>query len=273
MLENLTKFFGTLPVLTGLSFQVSWATWCSFSAHRRGAVELCCDAFTGLVSPSYGRVLIGSCLTDDTGSRTEALLGSSSRACELPTSNLPFLQNFLIGPLAEKSPWNVVFSKGAPGALEAAACTTDYSRDRGECVGGQIASGYFGPLSYFLLNRGCPERPALAAKLRSWRPGRTSPTLPCPPTVKANLILCGRIPELIVAIIFVAPVVGFGLLPGMLALSVCSTACLASSTHVSSTPSDREGGPRDVKRSLLRRRSRPHAHCLWNRASVLAQMQ
>jgi phosphonate transport system ATP-binding protein len=109
--DNLTKFFGSLLVLKGLSFQVSCGDLVVVLGPSGAGKSTLLRCLNGLVSPSDGSVVIdGIRLERRHLGAVRKRVGFIFQGVNVH-GNLTVLQNVLIGRLAEKSPWNVVFSK------------------------------------------------------------------------------------------------------------------------------------------------------------------
>jgi phosphonate transport system ATP-binding protein len=109
--ENLTKFFGPLPVLKGLSFRVSCGDLVVVLGPSGAGKSTLLRCLSGLVSPSDGSVAIAGIRLDRRHlAAVRKRVGFIFQGVNVH-GNLTVLQNVLIGRLAEKSPWDVFFSK------------------------------------------------------------------------------------------------------------------------------------------------------------------
>jgi phosphonate transport system ATP-binding protein len=109
--ENLTKFFGPLPVLKGLSFQVRCGDFVVVLGPNGAGKSTLLRCLNGLVSPSDGSVTVDGIRLDRRHlAAVRKRVGFIFQGVNVH-GNLTVLQNVLIGRLAEKSPRDVFFSK------------------------------------------------------------------------------------------------------------------------------------------------------------------
>jgi phosphonate transport system ATP-binding protein len=109
--ENLTKFFGPLQVLKGLSFQVRCGALVVVLGPSGAGKSTLLRCLSGLVKPSEGSVVIDGIGLDRRHLRAvRKRVGFIFQGVNVH-GNLTVLQNVLLGRLAEKSPWIVFFSK------------------------------------------------------------------------------------------------------------------------------------------------------------------
>jgi phosphonate transport system ATP-binding protein len=109
--ENLTKFFGPLPVLKGLSFRVTCGDFVVVLGPSGAGKSTLLRCLSGLVSPSDGTVAIDGIKLDRRHlAALRKRVGFIFQGVNVH-GNLTVLKNVLIGRLAEKAPWDVFFSK------------------------------------------------------------------------------------------------------------------------------------------------------------------
>jgi phosphonate transport system ATP-binding protein len=109
--EHLTKSFGSLTVLGGLTFQVAQGEFVVVLGPSGAGKSTLLRCLNGLVCPSGGSVAIDGVRLDPR--RLTALrkrVGFIFQGVNVH-GNLTVLQNVLIGRLAGKPPWGVWFSK------------------------------------------------------------------------------------------------------------------------------------------------------------------
>ncbi len=109
--ENLTKSFGPLAVLKGLSLGVSRGDMVVILGPSGAGKLTLLRCLNGLVTPTGGSVLIDGIKVDRRHlGAVRKRVGFIFQGVNVH-GNLTVLQNVLLGRLAEKSPWNVFFSK------------------------------------------------------------------------------------------------------------------------------------------------------------------
>jgi phosphonate transport system ATP-binding protein len=109
--ENLTRSFGPLPVLKGLSFRVNCGAFVVVLGPSGAGKSTLLRCLNGLVTPSGGSVLVDGIRLDRRHlAAVRKRVGFIFQGVNVH-GNLTVLQNVLLGRLAEKSPWNAFFSK------------------------------------------------------------------------------------------------------------------------------------------------------------------
>jgi ABC-type lipoprotein export system ATPase subunit len=108
---NLTKSFGRHRVLRGLSFRVGAGEFVVVLGPSGAGKSTLLRCLNGLVQPSLGSVAVaGSVVDRRTLGAVRKQVGFIFQGANVHGS-LTVLQNVLIGRLAEKSPWSILFSK------------------------------------------------------------------------------------------------------------------------------------------------------------------
>ena len=108
---NLTKSFGRHRVLRALSFRVGAGELVVVLGPSGAGKSTLLRCLNGLVQPSLGSVAVaGSVVDRRTLGAVRKQVGFIFQGVNVHGS-LTVLQNVLIGRLAEKSPWSILFSK------------------------------------------------------------------------------------------------------------------------------------------------------------------
>jgi phosphonate transport system ATP-binding protein len=109
--ESLTKAFGTLAVLDGLTFHVRRGEFVVVLGPSGAGKSTLLRCLNGLVRPTGGSVSVDGIVLDRGNlAAVRKKVGFIFQGVNVH-GNLNVLQNVLIGRLAEKSPWSVLFSK------------------------------------------------------------------------------------------------------------------------------------------------------------------
>src|SRR6516165_6794898 len=109
--ENLTKSFGSLEVLGGLSFAVKSGEFVVVLGSSGAGKSTLLRCLNGLVKPSGGSISVdGVAVCRSHLNVIRKQVGFIFQGVNVH-GNLTVLQNVLIGRLADKLPWGVLFSK------------------------------------------------------------------------------------------------------------------------------------------------------------------
>ncbi len=109
--EGLAKAFGSLRVLKGVSFQVRRGEAVFVLGPSGAGKSTLLRCLNGLISADEGKVKIDGVVVDRRGLHlVRKKVGFIFQGFNV-IGNVSVLQNVLIGTLAEKSPWNIVFSE------------------------------------------------------------------------------------------------------------------------------------------------------------------